>query len=687
MPTTPRPTEQITASNPYNFLYGIFQLSSYAVPYLVVSMRLTDAALELSIAEESGMAFGDAELDELYQRQVDWDRAIHSIAPYLKNFNRPQFFNALTVAVLPKNSRGQFLPFDHPGLRAPTLEGDFDAVLKVGPISIGFYGDIDSEGMQIGQLIWNKDQVYALAIDGQHRLAALKHLNGSQRSGLRLHDSSITVLLVIPAPALGLRLPDDEGGGHVKLMRKLFTDLNKHAVPVSRTRELLLDDHDPQSLFVRRLVTRSLVDDPDVDEFERLSRIPLSLVDWHTDEAKFHDGPYCTSLLTLDQLVGDLTRIRPVRDWTDFEEVTRCQINPLKQLGWQPTSECNARLGSLESAEGPSPFSYPREDLAAAVEAFGATWAYPVAHLLTGVSPYMELRESRGAKGMLTPDFVQWYDAFHSYRKSPNEKSLLRLQRTLDRVQASSLGINPDRDWLPWVGSESSRGSQFATIKKETLFFRVVFQKALVLTLQSFGGCMPKTLHSALHNPLFPNTLSPTGLSYASWSHTVVDVVNAVLDTHSGHDLFSLGHRTSGQFPDLFWLGSFAKASDPGTIDFTNAAAKRGRHWIVLMAVLWYTLETAESGPDLAELFAGRDERVLELGDIAPFVAPECRGLFSRAAEQLRGNKQGRAMRYVVQATHPNLEDTDPDFSRLLETAFSRRLTHLGAVVVSAHGP
>jgi hypothetical protein len=45
-------------------------------------------------------------IEELFQRDISWDRIEDELVKYLKNENQAQFFNALTIALLPKHGHG-----------------------------------------------------------------------------------------------------------------------------------------------------------------------------------------------------------------------------------------------------------------------------------------------------------------------------------------------------------------------------------------------------------------------------------------------------------------------------------------------------------------------------------------------------------------------------------------------------
>ena len=248
-------------------------------------MSLNDAAQYLRLVNEMpGAASMNWRIEELFQRDIEWARVERKIVPYLKSQDQPQFFNSITIALLPirDNSLGGFVTDGT--WAAPPLEneGNFDGrVRQFGPISCGYWADWTDpgdDGARLGQLCWNVEQVCGVAIDGQHRLAGIKQLVGPGADVYR--QSSVPVLLVVMHPDLGF----NRGASRdslIDMMRRLFIDLNKHARTVSRARQILLDDRDPASICVRAIVGSELRTGAEQLQ-ESPPVLPLSLVDWHS---------------------------------------------------------------------------------------------------------------------------------------------------------------------------------------------------------------------------------------------------------------------------------------------------------------------------------------------------------------------------------------------------------------------
>jgi hypothetical protein len=108
---------------------------------------------------------------QLFQRDIDQSRVEQEIMPYFEDPNYVKFFNPLTIAVLPIDSHGR--------LRSSLKEEEDNPAenfQKAFSVS-GFYKvSYDEEDPPQALLEWNTEKIKLIAIDGQHRLSALKRL-------------------------------------------------------------------------------------------------------------------------------------------------------------------------------------------------------------------------------------------------------------------------------------------------------------------------------------------------------------------------------------------------------------------------------------------------------------------------------------------------------------------------------
>lgn len=94
--------KNVSATQEFDFLYGSFELSKVHIPYFATTLTLQDAASDLKLASDI-LSSEDINwsLTELFQRDIDWSRVHKKIVPYLQTSDTPQFFNSITIALLP----------------------------------------------------------------------------------------------------------------------------------------------------------------------------------------------------------------------------------------------------------------------------------------------------------------------------------------------------------------------------------------------------------------------------------------------------------------------------------------------------------------------------------------------------------------------------------------------------------
>jgi len=595
----PRPAAQVPATPSFNFIAGTYSLSQWHIPYFATTMTFRQAAQNLKLVSD----FPGAErlrwrLEELYQRDVDWPRVERQILPYLRSDEHPQFFNSLTVALLPIMGNEVLERFDGDGWAPP---GAADSsltphTLSVGGISFSYYSawnNLADPSARLGQVRWNPDEIFSVAIDGQHRLAAIKKLVETGADIDRLNRTDIPVIVIVLDPRVGFRGPNSR---LVDLLRRLFTDLNKHAVKVDRTRQILLDDVDPHSLCVRTLV-ESIVSDGS-EALERTPpQLPLSIVDWHTGEAKVDKGPYLTTILGLDWAVTKLLGAKPIRDYMDYREVSR-QLDAFERSIGVQLTDAKTRLQDLRQYNF-RPFAYRNDEVEGVASAFARVWAPALISLFTRFSSYSQLLTLRRTQGTLIAEFVNWYylyfrkekEAVGGTAKREYEQMLTHLMNRADRPR-SEVEL---KNQLEEIQAE----------KENCLAFNVVFQRAFVEAFVLYQKVSPADLagdevESA--DELFDDTdaqqedgadgLEPTppptvpeNAAVTARVQQVAAQVDLFLESANRmpdadpqwlQHTFPVGAGTHRKY---FWLGALLSADQ--TIDFTLGASSRSAELIL----------------------------------------------------------------------------------------------------------
>jgi hypothetical protein len=526
------------------FLKGSVSLWAYSIPFFTTNVPLGFAAEYFKLFEELPQAdTGEWTLEELFQRDISWDRVDNEILEYLKSPTRPQFFNALTVALLPGHATtfgGDFgpdlviPPITDPGLGKP---------LSVGGVQIQFYGS-DADLIQgAGKMRWSHSHVDAVAVDGQHRLAAIKKFV-SQAKRPQWENASVPVIFLIADERVGFQTPKgaEERPRAVSALRSVFIDLNKNAKPVSPTRTILLDDLDIVSVCTRALIGRSLGETVDPE------RIPLSIVDWTTDRNKIDDGPFVTTVMLLNEAVARLLSVPDIQMDEDDNSVAKVetwlrQILPIQNEAVYEDLVAQVR----KCARLQTKLSWLPAHIAALRASFETEWRLHLVRLFREFGPYQRLWTMMAEQDLLGPQFINLYI---SREVMPSVAGQERAKRLEAAAKAAADGA--------WTLEKNYNKplQQIGKIKSDQWAYKIVFQRALL-----------RLFASVLRDP----SLYFVGADRNAAADKMMEALN-LLDS-SG---FMSVDKKLGR--ELFWQGSGLTAD--ATIEFTNAGAERLKSWL-----------------------------------------------------------------------------------------------------------
>lgn len=220
---------------------------------------------------------------DLFQRDVDWDRVTDSLVEYFMDKSKVKFFNPLTLTLLPRHDseEGRLL-YDMPHL----AKTDFP--ITIDNESINFRGYCHENNFKVGEdpdsgigcLSWHTHNSSLVAIDGQHRLAALQEIQSAKVRPEGVEDWKIPVVI------FNLRQvnPAEESKTILNSLRKIFVYINKEAKIPSATRLILLDEESVTSLCAQEIVERSHQNDVLPIGQRDDGMVPLMFFDWKGDE-------------------------------------------------------------------------------------------------------------------------------------------------------------------------------------------------------------------------------------------------------------------------------------------------------------------------------------------------------------------------------------------------------------------
>jgi len=475
----------INPSNSFAFLYGAFDLPGWTIPYLSMAITFEETAASLKTTYDLPEADQQEwTLEGLFQRDISWPRIDAEIIPYLRSTADPAFFPSITVAMLPYDKDRNIMLDDfgeEHEFRAPDHNNEqLGKELTVGPIKLGWYQSwkhiLDPEAHQ-GVVKWNLDQVNAVAIDGQHRLGAIKRIMEDYPADKpKFRKSRQPVLLLLFEETLGFRSPEGvTDRSLLELIRHLFIDLNKHSKPVHRARLILLEDLEPHARCVREVLAPGIA--RDISSLTATEpRLPLSLVDWHSESAKFDSGPYLTSVMGLDWTIASILDRKVVDDYMRHATVQRELTSLKKELGVD-LAGAHVRLG--RNADDEVPFAYAQDEVDAIREAFRRRYTPSICHLLSELEPYRSLIRLRNANQSLGLEFQHWYYLRGRIEKNMPGRADQEYYKWLDGLAGRPGGLSED------LFKEALK--EIEDYKDGNLAFNVAFQKAYFLAWEKFS--------------------------------------------------------------------------------------------------------------------------------------------------------------------------------------------------------
>jgi len=198
--------------------------------FFLVTMKAGEVANQLIIPKEMP-DWDDMDIEEKFQREINYKRVKDHIAPYLAN-DPDRFFGSLIVDVL--NSEN--MAFESMG----SFNSKIPKLYQTAADALGFLT------LSGGEML--------VPLDGQHRLAAIKFaITGKDEksksidgidANTTLANDDVTLLLV---------------RHHPDKARKIFNKVNRYAKATSRSDNLITADDDIVAIISREIVSDKLI--------------------------------------------------------------------------------------------------------------------------------------------------------------------------------------------------------------------------------------------------------------------------------------------------------------------------------------------------------------------------------------------------------------------------------------------
>jgi len=286
-------------TNRFNFIKGNFKLSKVPIPYYMFSMPLSNVANDLTLVADLNEISSELyDVNNVFQRNIDTNRVEKDIVKgYLNNFEKIKFFNPITIAFIPIENKKVVKEYEELDLPNEILnltfdDGTNDKLVEEYDITKNLSNIIlfERKDSELGQITWDRKTVKAIAVDGQHRLYALKKFVADRPD---FKDVLIPIIAIV--------FDDFQDRTLTEYLREIFIDINKNAKPVSKTRNILLDDRE-----IASILTKDMIKSDTKNEEGNENSLNPEILDWQSDNPKPDGSFQLTTVMLLHRIFSEL---------------------------------------------------------------------------------------------------------------------------------------------------------------------------------------------------------------------------------------------------------------------------------------------------------------------------------------------------------------------------------------------
>lgn len=226
---------------------------------------------------------------ELFQREVDHERVKKDLVPYFTSKDKIKFFNPITLVLLPLGDDGKVISENKFLQKKRIQEANDEYFSYENDEYYRFMEFADNPAFSFVE--WNDKKVKLVAIDGQHRVSALKVL-AEDAISRGIGDWKIPVIIACPK-----KFQENVASDPIlTIVRSIFVYINNNAQAINLSRGVLLDDHQLWSVVTQELI--QACHDNDLSQVKNPSIPPLLFFDWRGLEEKGEKNESLTSVLT-----------------------------------------------------------------------------------------------------------------------------------------------------------------------------------------------------------------------------------------------------------------------------------------------------------------------------------------------------------------------------------------------------
>lgn len=212
---------------------------------------------------------------DLFQREIDHERVENEIIPYFQDENKIKYFSPITLILLPTdNLKRNILKNIEYLLPKVNKNADYwepeTIYEREGYYKIKLLKTEDN----IAEIEWNDKKNYLVAIDGQHRLSALKRWKDQPDSNFDDWRIPVVILNILQVDK------SKKVASLIDIVRKTFVYINSKSERINRSREIILNDESVNALCVQELLEYSHKNDLEDIDKRKNNIIPLYFYDW-----------------------------------------------------------------------------------------------------------------------------------------------------------------------------------------------------------------------------------------------------------------------------------------------------------------------------------------------------------------------------------------------------------------------
>lgn len=283
--------------NKYGY-YGEFGAGANA-KVLFLQTAITKAELDHITLIENIEGSEKWNIQNLFQRDVDRARVENDLLPYLRDHNSVKFFNPLTLAVLPLDEKRSYVVKELVHV-SPTEVSNGEHKYRLHEWKGYFEFREHTLVPAFSEVRWNSDTVKIVAIDGQHRLSALKRWKAMPGGAAELGTWTI------PAVVIGIFKSEQHTAAPdlLEVVRRTFVYINSRAEEVNEARKILLNDES-----VNCVCTQVLIQDAHSNDVQEITgrdeeKVPLLYYDWRGVAKRHAKDAAPAAIVTSEELKG-----------------------------------------------------------------------------------------------------------------------------------------------------------------------------------------------------------------------------------------------------------------------------------------------------------------------------------------------------------------------------------------------